>query len=416
MSRFFVWLVQESAIETLGPNGGVSPCYALPDNSQDYAHILPNAYVYVIVRSNKGDYVFARLVVDMVEQLQDESGNPLGHLLSVNTEKSLRFIKSVDEIHADEYKAMDVFAQFNHYGLFPANDFEIDALDGLLCKNMPWSWSNFTNRELSRIDPPVSGCSGRVASRILIREIASKFSVSELWGSTKERNPLANLAAEYLRAHPEFITEGNSEAVIDELSRMPLLPINDFKDAAGVEEHSASLPGEILSHVDVAFTPIIPGDVRSRIFVAGKTSPSPEEAARKTEAAEKRHQEMLKDIASHYLECGYRPYQTTSIDMAIRMAAGIDIFELKSISINNAISQIAKGCFQLLYYSDSLAQVDIAVAGRGLIAEAHMPKEAIIALSRILGKVGITLHLYDANEPWPRRLMPGLIPEQEGAS
>ena len=84
MTDFYAWIVPESWMGLMNANDGVAPCYTLPLVSLPSAQNLPGAHVFIIVRGNKGDYLFARVVVNSVERCEDEVGNSLGHLLNID--------------------------------------------------------------------------------------------------------------------------------------------------------------------------------------------------------------------------------------------------------------------------------------------------------------------------------------------
>ena len=123
-------------------------------------------------------------------------------------------------------------------------------------------------------------------------------------------------------------------------------------------------------------------------------------------SAEKRHQEMLKDIAEYLLSQGRQAFQTSSVDLALMKGTELSIFELKSVNEENAFSQVEKGLFQLLYYGDALRQCGYLIAESGLVIEANLPVSAVEVFRRILNDVGVTLHVYDASKAWPDRLLP----------
>ena len=163
-----------------------------------------------------------------------------------------------------------------------------------------------------------------------------------------------------------------------------------------------------MPEVDLSLVPINPNEIRIRRFVARRKSISVDEMLQKTEAAEKRHQEMLKDIASQLMKNGHEVFQSESIDMAIKCDAGLLVYELKSIDCANAVSQIAKGFFQLLYYSDALTECGVSVVGKGLIVESNLTEDMSNTFSRILGNSGIDLYFYNPQCQWPERVSPRL--------
>ena len=367
--------------------------------------------VFIISRGSRGDYIFARVVIDSVERCEDEVGNPLGYLLNIDVATSFRVIRSCGDVNASEYKT----ALFSGTGMgmseLPHHTAEL--LDAQIKATMHRLIKHFSEREYSRVNPPIVHCSALFADKVLLREIASRFSISELWGSQRVQNPLAHLAIEYLKRNPSFVSNGNITDVVGRLEATPLILDESATTIASkptnkqfVARFNTSMP-----EVDLSLVPINPNEIKIRRFIARRQSISVDEMLQKTESAEKRHQEMLKDIASYLLKSGQKVFQSESIDMAIKCKDGLFVFELKSIDCNNAVSQIAKGFFQVLYYSDALIQCGVPVLGKGLIVEANLTEEMTDAFSRILGNVGISLYFYNSSHPWPNRITPTIDAE-----
>lgn len=111
-------------------------------------------------------------------------------------------------------------------------------------------------------------------------------------------------------------------------------------------------------------------------------------------------------IATYLLACGRRAFQSSSIDLVMADGTRLSIFEIKSMNGENADSQVAKGLFQLLRYSDALLRCGRSVSSRGLIVKANLPSEALAAYRRILTQVGVSLLVYNPAKAWPDRLLP----------
>lgn len=411
MTDAFAWIVPESLMGLMNTNDGVSPCYTLPVVSLPSAQSLPGAHVFIIVRGSKGDCIFARVVVDSVERCEDEVGNSLGHLLNTDVAASFRNFRSYAEVHASDYKTNALVG--TGIGLSPIANSIAAKLDKQISTNVQRLIKHFSEREYSRVNPPIDHCSALFADKVLLREIASRFSISELWGNQRVQNPIAHLAIEYLKRNPSFVSNGNIKDVIARLEATPLISDESVTTISSkptnkqfVARFNTSMPD-----VDLSLVPIDPNEIKIRRFIARRKSISVDEMLQKTESAEKRHQEMLKDIASYLLKSGQKVFQSESIDMAIKCKDGLFVFELKSIDCNNAVSQIAKGFFQVLYYSDALIQCGVPVLGKGLIVESNLTEEMTDAFSRILGNVGISLYFYNSSHPWPNRITPTIDAE-----
>ncbi|MBR0197134.1 MAG: hypothetical protein IJQ34_03280 [Kiritimatiellae bacterium] len=403
MTDFYAWIVPESWMGLMNANDGVAPCYTLPLVSLPSAQNLPGAHVFIIVRGNKGDYLFARVVVNSVERCEDEVGNSLGHLLNIDVATSFRTFRSYADIQALDYKT-NALVEFS-IGLSSISNSIAAELDKQIKAKTQRLIKHFSEREYLRITPPINQCSALFADKVLLREIASRFCVSELWGSQRVQNPIAHLAIEYLKRHPNFVSNGGIDDVVKRLATVPLItPVSFLTANEPTDAHS----NNAIPEVDLSLVPINPNEIKIRRFVARRKAIPIDEMLQKTEAAEKRHQEMLKDISSYLLKNGKKVFQSESIDMAIKCEAGLFVFELKSIACNNAFSQIAKGFFQVLYYSDALMQCGVPIFGKGLIVESNLTEEMADVFSRILGNIGISLYFYNSSHPWPDRITPNI--------
>ena len=380
-----------------GTRGGVAAHYALP--SADLADVaeLPGSLVYIVVRDGREDFVFARVSVDSVDECEDEGGNSLGYVLNVDAGTSLRFIVSCDDRDAADYET-SAFVDFG-LGLSRMTDALSAETDAAILRQTKALVLRYSDRELTRVKPPVARCPAEMAASVLLLEIASEFAVSELWGSAHIENPLANLAVEYLRRHPAFVSDGNIDASIADLSTRALL-------------RSAEEPRGI-PLVSLAFEPIVPEVIRARHFVARNDDTDLSASLQKTEESERRHQAMLKDIAGYLLTCGKRVLQSASVDLAVEDETRFLIFEIKSVNEENAVAQVAKGLFQLLHYTDALERCGRSVSGSGLIVEANLSSETLTAYERVLSRAGVSLFVYDATKEWPNRLFPRLDGKSE---
>lgn len=405
---FYIWVVPDSILQFANSVGGVSPCYALPVANLPFVGRLPGSCVYIIARAYKRDYLFARVIVDSVERCEDDAGNPLGFLINIDVASSCRFIHSCNDVNAADYATKEFASE--QEGISEIPQASAMVMDQMLKARMPRLIRRFTEEVYSRINPPVEQCNSAFAAKVLLREIASQFVLSELWGSQRIPNPIAHVAVEFLKSHSHFISDGKVNDVISTLSAWPCLTYDATEQGTPKtsEDTSATQHEARMPYVDLSLVPINPREIKIRRFVARRVSISVEDMLQKTESAEKRHQEMLKDIASYLLANGQKVFQSESIDMAIKGESGLFVFELKSMRSDNAVSQIAKGFFQLLYYSDALTQCGVPVAGKALIVESNLTSEMADAFSRILGDAGISLYFYDSNQSWPNRLAPEL--------
>lgn len=390
MRKRFAWVVSSALLSSLGTRGGISSHYFLSAANLADVSRLPGAHLYVVVRGEKKDFLFARVLVDSVDECADDDGNFLGYVLNVDVASSLRFIVSCDDMNAADFETA-AFAEIG-FGLSPISDGLAKAADSWILSRTRHLVLHYSDREFSRLVLPVENCSSAFAASVILQSIAAQFAVSELWGSARIDNPLVCFAVEYLKRHPGFVKDRGVEDVIARLAQCALLDS---------PKESSALPS-----VSLGFEPIVPNKILTRHFVARTEERSVAEDLKKTEAAEKRHQEMLKDISECLLAQGRQTFQTSSVDLALMKGTELSIFELKSVNEENAFSQVEKGLFQLLYYGDALRQCGYLIAESGLVIEANLPVSAVEVFRRILNDVGVTLHVYDSSKAWPDRLSP----------
>jgi hypothetical protein len=389
----FAWVVSSSLLSSLGMRGGVSSHYFLSAANLADVSQMPGAHLYVVVRDEKKDFLFAHVFVDSVDECADDDGNFLGYVLNVDAAFSLRFIVSCDDMNAADFETEAFHGE--DLGLSPMSEGLAASVDSWILSRARHLVLHYSDREFSRLVLPVEKCSSAFAASVLLQSIAAQFAVSELWGSARIDNPLACFATEYLKRHPEFVQDGGFDEVIARLAQCALLdPPCEF----------SALPS-----VSLEFEPIVPNKILTRHFMARTEERSVTDGLKKTEVAEKRHQEMLKDIAGYLISLGRQAFQTSSVDLALKSKTGLSIFELKSVSAENAFSQVEKGLFQLLYYGDALRQCGYSVSESGLVIEANLSSSAVEVFKRILNDAGVTLRVYDSSKDWPDRLSPPIL-------
>ena len=131
----------------------------------------------------------------------------------------------------------------------------------------------------------------------------------------------------------------------------------------------------------------------------------------KTEAAEKLHQDMLRDISAYLKERGLHPYESTSVDLMIIYNDKTRIFELKSATRDNMVSQVAMGAFQISCYKNAMNE-DFNSIIASLIIQKINDYEPEKFVQKALNSMGVGFLIYDPAKPWPDRV-DGLFIDQE---
>ena len=398
MTGAYVWIVPDSWLPLMQAQGGVAPCYAVPVSVLQTWEGLPGATLYIVARSKAGDELFARVVVESVDVAVNDNDEPTEYLLNTNLAKSLRVARVGNQDDARDFAVK----AFENVGLgFTAVAAESAAAAERLIQNgIKFLFTHVPEKTLARIDPPVRKCGSVFAPMVVLKEVVARFALSEMWGGVKFPHPAANFVAHYILGNPEFLSSGSVADSLEVLKGYAWLRPAENGNKTTLETRQTTT----LQAVDISLTPINPSEVKVRHFAAHVQSVSVETVMRKTESAERRHQEMLRDIAKHFIEEGITPYQSESIDLAIKHGAETSIFELKSITPTNIVQQISKGDFQVLYYSQVLKDCGVGVKDMFLVVEAGCPDAVIAMMSAIVARTGATLLVYDAEKEWPARL------------
>ncbi len=397
----YAWIVPEDWIPLMNSQGGVSSCYTIPVDLISNVECLSGAIVYIIVRGRNFDFLFARVAVDSVAVSYDDEGRKINYILNVCLEKSLRLTRASNYVDYNSFRVPKLLKL--NTGFTPIEEASKKQLDSVIQNGFKFLFTHVPEEALSKISPPFERCGSLIAPIVIIREVISNFSLAEMWGSRRNPHPVANFACQYLETHPDFLTSGTIDECVRMLKTMPIfLPENQIN--AGNQDSESKMSHPTFQMADISLVPIDPKEVKARVFVPRKDAVSKESIMRKTEAAEQRHQEMLRDISSYFLNNSVVPYQSNSIDLAIKANGKTDIFELKSISESNLLAQASKGIFQLLYYSYVLDECGVICGSRYLVVEAGSSFSDLVIVAAVAASAGAKLMVYDSKKEWPGRL------------
>jgi len=124
----------------------------------------------------------------------------------------------------------------------------------------------------------------------------------------------------------------------------------------------------------------------------------------KSNLAEQRHQEMLRQLTMQFNSMGVVPLRSSSIDLAIEFDDAIAIFEIKSSTVDNYKDQAFKGCSQLSEYAYNLSQITIKKIFKILILETPTDGEVDIEyVSMICKNMSVTTLNFNFVKEWPDR-------------
>ncbi len=196
---------------------------------------------------------------------------------------------------------------------------------------------------------------------------------------------------------------------LNEADMVNLLAMLDplAKADAGVSIKSSEDILRVLSSlppvVDTFLEEIDPEKICPRTFIA-KTSNSSTEWLDKTNDAEQAHEQILKDLVLYLKSKEFKVYKTRSFDLLAEKGDIRFLCEIKSSNGFNTVSQGEKGIIQLLRYSMAFAD-DKSVGIRFFLILQDSGQPAIHRyLSKIAGRAGAELWLYDDKNSWPTRI------------
>ena len=106
-----------------------------------------------------------------------------------------------------------------------------------------------------------------------------------------------------------------------------------------------------LREVDTDLTKITPDEVGCRLFLSSSFDlPKSQKTLKKLQSAEKRHQNIIREVATAFLSLNLIPLQSSSIDLSVKIPKGLFLFEVKSTTSKNFETQVKKSFIQILEY------------------------------------------------------------------
>lgn len=150
-------------------------------------------------------------------------------------------------------------------------------------------------------------------------------------------------------------------------------------------------------------------DLSAREMIWNKNSFSEEklvDGLLKTNLAEQRHQEILRQLISQFTLMGMTPLGSSSIDLAIEFDDTIALFEIKSTTLDNYKDQALKGCGQLAEYAFNLSNKTNKKIFKFLILEVPIdgPVDSVY-VSNICKTMNVATIDFNFNNAWPDRCL-----------
>ena len=394
-----IWVLPRDKAASLG-GPGVSSAYIIPR-----AHVrvsvsdLLNRLIWVVLRggSDRLVLVMKAYEVDTIIDgyYQDDFvikpdmqnslriGTTFNQLISFVTDVSAAAIEGISEISLTEVEKLLFLLKSNTSVrlTLPSNK----SLSNFMVENPP------KNKEL--------------LARMVTQIAVSSFNFIDIWCDGRQKKFRTTPYASIAKAYMEF-----------QFPKINLLEIEDV--LVGSDPYSSILnrkfeikvapqmlvPSGRSPRVDAIFKTLDPDQIFSRKFSTSDLSTYDLlEQIKKTEAAEHRHQEILRDVSRYLIGEGIHPFQSESVDLAYKLNGTLQLFEIKTTSLDNAVSQASKGAFQLAFYKNALAENYESIAISLLLEDTGSSVLNLFILNT-LQMLGISTYFYNGGIPWPKRL------------
>ena len=368
----------------LPPNSqsGISGTYILPKNhAPAELERMVGSRIWTVVRSGQQDIVSGFLHVERVEVFVDglHKGD---YCLTVDLGRSLKTTNSRNPAFRVELPASQT-------AISEIEEKHTKELAETILRTIPAKLLPPTEKLLAKLPRAAVLPAGR-----WITAATSAYALDEIWAG---RAPLQGLPfANFVRHRiTQIATHRPNDTEIQ-----ALLEADPIRMLSVVESSAEPNIRTTLTHsVDTRLVPIDPGSIYARTFVASLEPLTME----KTAAAEKRHQDMLRDIVDHLLSAGHTPMQSGSIDLCVESESDMIIFELKTTTADNLTEQAAKGIFQLGHYRRALEIAGSPHVRMVLVLEKSEHENVNDTIADIFSGFGGETFFYNPNSPWPQR-------------
>lgn len=396
MNTDYVWIIGEQQF-----NGtGISSSYIVPMHQMRHNEAaIAGSRVWLVLRG-RDDRCIGFIKPIKAERFIDDyhAGD---FLLTCDLHSSIRFSKSYDSSKAytsTQLESVD-------YGISAAPESFIREIREKAKNNIPVKFSPPPSRFFSRIDLSKAPKKSNAAIDFALSRIVQQFSLEELWSSGKggKLGPVGNFAAHFLQANGfGSFSESDYEMLI---ARDPIrFLLGEPQADSRFDKSAINVTG-----VDLEFSEIEPENIHARKFVLSEGFEMNHlDALQKTEAAERLHQDMLRDISMYLINTGMLPFESNSIDLILFAKDEINIYEIKSSNDENILSQASKGAFQLATYINAL-RTDFSNVKSAIILHAIENKKLERLVGNILRELGINHLIYNPKLPWPDRVTGLLI-------
>lgn len=396
----YVWVVGKDISSTFGQKG-ISDTYIIPNKYIGFsAANLVGSYIWVIFR---GEFDRIGLIVKVDEISQILEGYYENDYL-IKADLACSFMIGT------EFKTLSPFStdRCRNFG-FGIN--KIDPEDAQLFITIIR-----TNSVVRLIPPTISALNNLLVeitssttediSKSFIRAIVSACKLADVWSDGKNSKlrtaPFANFSKALIKTKFPGLSEETVTTLLIKLDPIHNLQGRSFDSIEPSEDRPHEMRAPI---VDKIFSIIDPHNIFARKFISKNAIVfDPVAAMKKTEAAEKIHQDILRDVSRYLISRGVTPYQSSSIDLMFVIEREIFIVEIKSSNSENAVAQAAKGAFQLASIANSFSDDFDRVTSLLLLENTGF--EVINQfIAKTLTTLGVRALFYRKEVEWPSRVL-----------
>ena len=395
----FLWVIPRDKALSLGEIG-VSSSYIIPrsivgDNLDD----LVDGFIWVVLRGDSDRLV----LVIKVQEIECILDGYYKHdfLVRPNLKLSLKIGSTFTSIASYEIS----FLPFAEHVITKITSAVVEKLIILLTKNITVRLISPTNNAFSNFLVELPSKNQAVLTRVVGENAVSHFNFIDIWSDGKSKKfstaPYASMAKAYIEKNFPSVNLLQFEDVLLGADPFVGLVSRDLKfgDPASIFIESANPP-----QVDIIFKLIDPNNIFARKFTAKKNPANNHfNQIKKTEAAEQKHQDILRDVSRFLITEGVQPFHSNSVDLAYKSNGCLYIFEIKTSNCLNMISQASKAAFQLAYYKNSLS-LDYESITYSLLIEDSGSENLNSFIFETMKTLGMSTFIYREGLNWPSRV------------
>lgn len=385
MSKNYIWTFKTTALAS-GLNGAFSLEYHINRSKLKVApEILVGSRIWLVVKSGSDSFLYAFLAPSVIE-LYQEGQYKDDFLLRCEPFASVRLLPRQESLdpwrlpfEGDEEIRECTVA-------------ELSTLFELISKNERMSFA-LPSRALIESVPPTAfsdlehAVPEQLMSTLRIISFGDASRSRSLPESISALGGIALMILKETHPHLKEVDIINLLTALDPLAGAGGGRLKQPEDVLGSLTLLPPIVDTFLEELDLA-------KIAPRIFVA-KTSDQSLNWFDKTNDAEREHERILKELAFALKSKGFKVFKTRSFDLFAEKGSTRLLWEIKSASGSNSVSQGEKGIVQLLRYSTALSDEILKNLRLLLLLQSSEQRAVHQYLSRMAKKVGIEFWIYN---------------------